>query len=114
MPSSKRRDKNALHEQFARIGKAVASPKRLELLDLLCQGERTVEVPAREANLPVANTSRQLQVLRGAHLAEAEKRGLHVVNDMQIFSRLEERRFPELEDLLELCRRESMQQVGIL
>jgi rhodanese-related sulfurtransferase len=79
MSSQKRQYKDAIYEQFARIGKAVASPKRLELLDLLCQGERTVEVLAREANLSVANTSQHLQVLRGAHLAEAEKRGLHVV-----------------------------------
>jgi rhodanese-related sulfurtransferase len=79
MSSPKRPYKDAIYDQFARIGKAVASPKRLELLDLLCQGERTVEVLAREANLSVANTSQHLQVLRGAHLAEAEKRGLHVV-----------------------------------
>jgi rhodanese-related sulfurtransferase len=79
MSSPKRSYRDAIYDQFARIGKAVASPKRLELLDLLCQGERTVEVLAREANLSVANTSQHLQVLRGAHLAEAEKRGLHVV-----------------------------------
>ncbi len=79
MSSLKRRYKDAIYEQFARVGKAVASPKRLELLDLLCQGERTVEVLAREAGLSVANTSQHLQVLRAAHLAEAEKRGLHVV-----------------------------------
>jgi rhodanese-related sulfurtransferase/DNA-binding transcriptional ArsR family regulator len=79
MSSPKRQYKDAIYEQFARIGKAVASPKRLELLDLLCQGERTVEVLAREANLSVANTSQHLQVLRAAHLAEAEKQGLHVV-----------------------------------
>lgn len=79
MSSPKRQYKDAIYEQFARIGKAVASPKRLELLDLLCQGERTVEVLAREANLSVANTSQHLQVLRGVHLTEAEKRGLHVV-----------------------------------
>lgn len=79
MSSPKRQYKDAIYDQFARIGKAVASPKRLELLDLLCQGERTVEVLAREANLSVANTSQHLQVLRGTHLAEAEKRGLNVV-----------------------------------
>lgn len=67
------------HQSQNRIGKAVASPKRLELLALLCQGERTVEGLAREANLSVANTSQHLQVLRAAHLTEAEKRGLHVV-----------------------------------
>jgi rhodanese-related sulfurtransferase len=70
--------KNEIYEQFARIGKAISSPKRLELLDLLVQGERTVEVLAREAGLSVANTSRHLQVLRGARLVGAEKKGLFV------------------------------------
>jgi rhodanese-related sulfurtransferase len=71
--------KDAIYEQFARIGKAVSSPKRLELLDLLCQGERTVEVLAKESGLAVANTSQHLQVLRAARLVEAEKMGLFVV-----------------------------------
>lgn len=71
--------KDRLYGQFARIGKALASPKRLELLDLLVQGERTVETLAAEAGLSVANTSRHLQVLREARLVEAEKRGLYVV-----------------------------------
>ncbi|AJF05311.1 ArsR/SmtB family transcription factor [Geoalkalibacter subterraneus] len=79
MSRTKQHYKEAIYAQFARIGKAVASPKRLELLDLLCQGERTVETLAREAGLSVANTSQHLQVLRGAHLAEARKQGLHVV-----------------------------------
>jgi len=71
--------KDAIYEQFARIGKAVSSPKRLELLDLLCQGERTVEVLAKESGLAVANASQHLQVLRAARLVEAEKAGLFVV-----------------------------------
>ncbi len=71
--------KDAIYEQFARIGKAVSSPKRLELLDLLCQGERTVEVLAKETGLTVANASQHLQVLRAARLVEAEKVGLFVV-----------------------------------
>jgi rhodanese-related sulfurtransferase len=70
--------KDAIYEQFARIGKAVSSPKRLELLDLLCQGERTVEVLAHETGLPVANASQHLQVLRAGRLVEAEKVGLFV------------------------------------
>jgi rhodanese-related sulfurtransferase len=70
--------KKAIYEQLARIGKAVASPPRLELLDLLCQGPRTVETLAREAGLTVANASQHLQVLRGARLVEAEKQGLFV------------------------------------
>ncbi len=70
--------KDAIYEQFARIGKAVSSPKRLELLDLLCQGERTVEVLAKETGLTVANASQHLQVLRAARLVDAEKLGLFV------------------------------------
>ncbi len=73
-----RRFKDAIYEQLARLGKAVAAPKRLELLDLLCQGPRTVEVLADQASLSVANTSQHLQVLRAARLVEAEKQGLHV------------------------------------
>jgi rhodanese-related sulfurtransferase len=70
--------KDAIYEQFARIGKAVSSPKRLELLDLLCQAERSVEVLAKEAGLTVANASQHLQVLRAARLVDAEKEGLFV------------------------------------
>jgi DNA-binding transcriptional ArsR family regulator len=66
------------HEQFARIGKAISNSSRLELLDLLCQAPRTVEVLAKEANLGVANTSQHLKVLRAARLIEAEKSGLFV------------------------------------
>jgi rhodanese-related sulfurtransferase len=70
--------KDAIYEQFARLGKAVSAPKRLELLDLLCQGPKTVEVLANHAALSMANTSQHLQVLRAARLVEAEKQGLHV------------------------------------
>lgn len=73
-----RRFKDDVFEQFARIGEAVASPKRLELLDILCQGPRTVEVLADHAGLSVANASQHLQVLRAARLIEAEKSGLFV------------------------------------
>ncbi len=74
----KRQFKDAIYEEFARIGKAVSSPKRLELLDLLCQGRRTVEALATEAELSMANTSQHLQVLRAARLVEASKEGLYV------------------------------------
>jgi rhodanese-related sulfurtransferase/DNA-binding MarR family transcriptional regulator len=76
--SSHRRFKDAVYEQFARVGKAVSAPKRLELLDLLCQGPRTVESLADQAAVSVANASQHLQVLRAARLVEAEKRGLYV------------------------------------
>lgn len=78
MKSESRRFRDSIYEQFARIGKAVSSPKRLELLDLLCQSERTVEALANETGLTLANTSQHLQVLRAARLVEAEKEGLYV------------------------------------
>lgn len=78
MTTPNRRFKDSIYEQFARIGKALSAPKRLELLDLLCQGPRTVEVLADLAALSVANASQHLQVLRAARLVEAEKQGTFV------------------------------------
>ena len=78
MKIPKRVFKDRVYEQLARIGKAVASPQRLELLDLLSQGPRTVENLAQEAHSTVANTSRHLQILRAARLIEAEKEGVFV------------------------------------
>ena len=78
MKNPNRAFKDAIYDQFARIGKAVSSPRRLELFDLLCQGPRTVEVLANESGLTVANASQHLQVLRAARLVEAEKEGLFV------------------------------------
>jgi rhodanese-related sulfurtransferase len=69
--------KDKLFEQFARVGKALANPHRLEILDLLAQGERTVEDLAREAGMSVANTSRHLQELRAARLVEVRREGLY-------------------------------------
>ena len=78
MKNPNRRFKDEIYEQFSRIGKAVSSPKRLELLEILCQGERTVEVLAKETGLTVANASQHLHVLRAARLVETEKMGLYV------------------------------------
>ena len=78
MSSASRRFKDTIYEQLGRVGKALASPRRLELLDLLCQGPRTVEALANEAGQSIANTSQHLQVLRAARLVEAEKHGLFV------------------------------------
>jgi rhodanese-related sulfurtransferase len=72
------RFKTAIYEQIARIGKAAASPARLEVLDLLSQGPRTVEAIAAQIGQSVANTSHHLQVLRGTRLVEAEKAGTYV------------------------------------
>lgn len=78
MTGTGRRFKDAVYEQFSRIGKAVSAPKRLELLDLLCQGPRTVETLADQVAISVANASQHLQVLRAARLVETEKKGLYV------------------------------------
>jgi len=78
MTSKHRAFKNALNEQFARIAKALASPRRIELLDALAQCPRTVESLANQAGMSVANTSQHLQILRAAGLAESEKEGIFV------------------------------------
>ena len=70
--------KDSLYEQFARIGHALSTPKRLEILDLLGQGERSVEVLANEANLSVPNASQHLKVLRSARLVDSRREGAFV------------------------------------
>jgi rhodanese-related sulfurtransferase/DNA-binding MarR family transcriptional regulator len=70
--------KDALFEQFARIGKAAASPARLEILDLLAQGEKTVETLARQAGLSVKNASAHLRTLRATSLVETRREGTFV------------------------------------
>ena len=70
--------KTDLFEQFARIGKALGSARRLEMLDFLAQAERSVEALARMTGLSVANTSQHLQQLRQAGLVAARKEGLYV------------------------------------
>lgn len=77
-PEEKRIFKHLLYEQFARVGKALASPHRLELLDVLAQGERSVEVLAQETGMPVANASQHLQVLRTARLVETRREGVTI------------------------------------
>ncbi len=68
----------ALHEQFARIGKAVSAPRRIELLELLCQGERGVDALARATGMSVTNASQHLQELKAARLVEARREGTRI------------------------------------
>ncbi len=112
---SHRAFKESLYGELGRIGKALASPQRLELLDLLSQGEWAVEDLAREAALTVANTSRHLQVLRQARLVESRKAGLYVyyrladdaVYDLWAALRVTgERQLAEVERLLALYQRD--------
>lgn len=70
--------KDLLYEQVARIGKVFSSPKRLELIELLCQGEKTVETLAREVSISVKLTSAHLRELRTAHLVETERQGKNI------------------------------------
>jgi rhodanese-related sulfurtransferase len=100
--------KDAIYEQLARIGKSLGSGPRLEILDLLCQGPRTVEVLAGQAGGSVANTSRHLQILRRARLVEAERDGVHiryrladeeVCTFFQALRRLAESRLLEIEQI---------------
>jgi rhodanese-related sulfurtransferase len=69
--------KDRLFGQFARIGKALSSPRRLEIVDLLAQGERTVEEIAGETAMSVASASQHLQVLKAARMVEARREGLY-------------------------------------
>jgi rhodanese-related sulfurtransferase/DNA-binding transcriptional ArsR family regulator len=77
-----RQKKTALFEQLARVGKALASGKRLELLDLLAQGERSVEHLAATAGLGLSTASAHLQVLKQAGLVTTRKDGTRVHYDL--------------------------------
>jgi len=74
-----RKIKDLLYEQVARIGKVFSSPKRLELIELLCQGEKTVETLAREASISLKLTSSHLRELRMAQLVETERQGKNIL-----------------------------------
>jgi rhodanese-related sulfurtransferase len=80
--------KDGVYGELGRVAKALDSPHRLELIDLLAQGERSVEALAEQTAMTVANTSRHLQVLKGARLVETRKEGLRVyyrLADGQVF-----------------------------
>jgi DNA-binding transcriptional ArsR family regulator/rhodanese-related sulfurtransferase len=109
MTAAHRAFKDALYGQFARIGKALGSPHRIEILELLAQGERTVDSLAEELGLSLANTSQHLQALRQAALVESRKQGLFVhyrladpaVSELcTALRRVAERRLADLEKLV--------------
>jgi rhodanese-related sulfurtransferase/DNA-binding transcriptional ArsR family regulator len=76
---SNRQIKDVLYAQVARIGKAISSPKRLELVEILCQGEKTVEQLADYAEISVKLASAHLKELRVAQLVEARREGKNMV-----------------------------------
>jgi rhodanese-related sulfurtransferase/DNA-binding transcriptional ArsR family regulator len=101
--------KNRVYAEFARIGMAMASDKRLELLDLLAQGPRYVDALAAEMEMSVANISQHLQVLRNAKLVESEREGnrvLYRLTDDSVLSlwlelrRVAEQHLPEIGQLV--------------
>ena len=109
MTDAHRDFKNRLYGQLARLGKALSSPARLEILDLLAQGERSVDSLASEMDLSLANTSQHLQVLRQAALVDSRKEGLFVyyrLVDPDVFElskvirSVAERRLADLERLV--------------
>ncbi|WP_151447621.1 ArsR/SmtB family transcription factor [Lacisediminimonas profundi] len=74
-----RQIKDHLYQQVARVGKALASPKRLELLELLCQGEKAVELLAEQAAISVKLASAHLKALREARLVETRRDGKYIL-----------------------------------
>jgi rhodanese-related sulfurtransferase len=77
--SPDRAAKDELHEQFARIGRALGNPHRVEILDILAQGERSVEVLAARAAISVGLTSAHLQTLRRSGLVASRRDGTRIV-----------------------------------
>ncbi len=70
--------KDLVFEQFAKIAHAFSSPKRLEIIDILAQGERDVDSLSKQVQMKIANTSRHLQSLKAARLVESRKAGVQV------------------------------------
>lgn len=75
---SDRSTKEALFDAFAMIGKALANGRRAEMIDVLANGERSVEALADEIHQSVANTSQHLQILKNAGLVSARREGTHI------------------------------------
>lgn len=106
----RRRFKDDLYEAFSRVGKALGSPKRLEILDLLAQRERTVQGLAEEMDVSVANASQHLQTLKDAKLVSVRRAGNYAhyrLADPAVFELwralrdLSRERLPEIDALVE-------------
>jgi rhodanese-related sulfurtransferase len=117
-----REAKDRLYEQVGRIGKALASPKRLELIELLCQCEKPVETLAQQADISVKLASAHLKELRMARLVETRKEGKYVfyrladpgVADLWVSLRvLAEERLLELQVALRSLARAGSELIGV-
>lgn len=100
--------KNALYEQFSRTTKALSSPKRLEIIDLLSQGEKSVEAIAEQTDLGIKNTSAQLKELKSANLIDSRRDGKYVfyfISDPEVITiwrnlrAFGEKRFSEIQTI---------------
>lgn len=122
MDQESRMFKDNIYAQLARMGKAIASPKRLEILDILAQGSKTVETIARETEMSVANTSQHLQTLLESRLVEYQKQGIYsyykladkaVVNFILSLQILAEKRIAEIHKLREeiYSNKQNMEQI---
>jgi len=74
--------KDLLYQEFARVGKSLSSPKRLEILDLLSQGPKSVEALSEATTMSVANVSQHLQTLNNARMVKFWKKGNYVIYDI--------------------------------
>jgi rhodanese-related sulfurtransferase/DNA-binding MarR family transcriptional regulator len=115
--------KDIVFEQFARIAYAFAAPKRLEIIDILAQGERDVHSLAREGAMTVANASRHLQILKTARLVESRREGVRIfykLTDDDVFDcwknlqSIAEKRVGEIREISNLFmkERESMETIS--
>jgi rhodanese-related sulfurtransferase/DNA-binding transcriptional ArsR family regulator len=118
----KRQFKNNLYEQFSRLGKALSSPRRLEILDLLTQGPRTVESVALQTDQTLPNASQHLLALKAAGLLQSTKVGLHVTYSLAgpnvasfllAFRKLAEAQIAEIERLSATFFAESPEPVDV-
>jgi rhodanese-related sulfurtransferase/predicted transcriptional regulator len=115
--------KDVIFEQFARIAYAFAAPKRLEIIDILAQGERDVDSLAREGGMNVANASRHLQILKVARLVENRREGVRIfykLTDDDVFDcwknlqAIAEKRVSEIHEISNLFmqERDSMESIS--
>jgi rhodanese-related sulfurtransferase len=116
--------KDLIYEQFGRMANAFSSPKRLEIVDLLAQGERDVESLSKLTSMTMANTSRHLQILKAARLVDVRREGVRIfyrLADAQVLQcwmglqSLAEKRTAEVREIARLFfeERDAMEAISI-
>src|SRR5699024_1470852 len=106
--SDERKLKDLLYQEFARIGKSLSSPKRLEILDLLAQGPKSVEELAKATSMSVANVSQHLRMLYHSKMVTYHKEGNYVIYELmdeaiadflEALHRLSEKQYMEIQHI---------------